>query len=61
VAQRIKNPAMWETWVQSLAWEDPLEKRMAMHSSIDLAYYLRLTIVLSYTLYGGYTEISAIS
>ena len=27
VAQLVKNPpAMWETWVQSLAWEDPLEK-----------------------------------
>ena len=27
VAQLVKNPpAMWETWVQSLSWEDPLEK-----------------------------------
>ena len=26
--------AMWETWVQSLGQEDPLEKEMAMHSSI---------------------------
>ena len=25
---------MWETWVQSLGWEDPLEKGMATHSSI---------------------------
>ena len=31
----VKNlPAMQETWVQSLAWEDPLEKGMATHSSI---------------------------
>ena len=31
----VKNlPAMWETWVQSLAWEDPLEAGMATHSSI---------------------------
>ena len=31
----VKNPpAMWETWVQSLGWEDPLEKGMATHSSI---------------------------
>ena len=31
----IKNlPAMWETWVQSLGWEDPLEEDMATHSSI---------------------------
>ena len=27
-------PAMQETWVQSLVWEDPLEKEMATHSSI---------------------------
>ena len=27
-------PAMWETWVRSLGWEDPLEKEMAIHSSI---------------------------
>ena len=26
-------PAMWETWVQSPGWEDPLEKEMATHSS----------------------------
>ena len=31
----VKNlPGMWETWVQSLGWEDPLEKGMATHSSI---------------------------
>ena len=35
VAQLVKNlAAMWETWVQSLGWEDPLEKEMAPHSSI---------------------------
>ena len=35
VAQRAKNlPAKQETWVWSLGWEDPLEKRMATHSSI---------------------------
>ena len=35
VAQLIKNPpAMWETWVWSLGWENPLEKRKATHSSI---------------------------
>ena len=35
VAQTVKNlPAMQETWVQSLGWEDPLEKGMATHSSI---------------------------
>ena len=35
VAQLVKNlPAMWETWVRSLGWEDPLEKGKAPHSSI---------------------------
>ena len=35
VAQRLKClPAMWETWVQSLGQEDPLEKEMAAYSSI---------------------------
>ena len=35
VAQLVKNlPAMWETWVWSLGWEDPLEKGKATHSSI---------------------------
>ena len=35
VAQMVKNlPAMWETWVQSLGWEEALEKGMATHSSI---------------------------
>ena len=35
VAQMVKNPpAMWEAWVQSLGWEDPLEEEMATHSSI---------------------------
>ena len=35
VAQRLKRlPAMQETWVRSLGWEDPLEEEMATHSSI---------------------------
>ena len=35
VAQRLKRlPAMWETWVQSLGREDPLEEGMATHASI---------------------------
>ena len=35
VAQLVKNlPAMQETWVRSLAWEEPLEEGMATHSSI---------------------------
>ena len=35
VAQLVKNtPAMLETWIHSLGWEDPLEKGKATHSSI---------------------------
>ena len=35
VTQLVKNwPAMWETWVWFLGWEDPLEKGKATHSSI---------------------------
>ena len=35
IAQLVKNPpAMWETWVPSLGWEDPPEKGKATHSSI---------------------------
>ena len=34
MAQLVENPpAMWETWVQSLGWEDPPEKGKATHSS----------------------------
>ena len=41
VALLVKNPpAMRETWVQSLGWEDPLEKGKATHSSI-LAWRMR--------------------
>ena len=35
VAQLVKNPsAVWETWVQSLGWVDPLEESMTTHSNI---------------------------
>ena len=35
VAQLVKNlPAMWETWVQSLGWEDLPEEGLGTHSSI---------------------------
>ena len=44
VAQMVKNlPAMQVTWVQSLGWEDPLEKGMATHSSI-LAWRILWTV-----------------
>ena len=35
VAQMVNHlPAVWETWVQPLGWEDPLEKGTATHTSI---------------------------
>ena len=44
VAQLVKNPpAMRETWVQSLGWEDPLGKGMATHASI-LAWRIPWTV-----------------
>ena len=47
VAQLVKNlPAVWETWVQSLGWEDPLEEAKATHSSI-LAWRIPWTIPFS--------------
>ena len=49
VAQLAKNPpAMRETWVRSLGWEDPLEKGKATHSSI-LAWRIPWTV---YSLWG---------
>ena len=43
IAQSVKNlPAVQETQVRSLGWEDPLEKEMATHSSI-LAWKMSLT------------------
>ena len=44
VAQLVKNlPAVQETWVRSLGWEDPLEKGKATHSSI-LAWRIPWTV-----------------
>jgi len=44
VVQLVKNlPAMWETWVQSLGWEDPWEKGKSIHSSI-LAWRIPWTV-----------------
>ena len=44
VAQLVKNlPAIWETWVPSLGWEDPLEKETATHSNI-LAWRIPWTV-----------------
>ena len=44
MAQLVKNPpAMWETWIQSLGWEDPLEKGKTTPSSV-LAWRLPWTV-----------------
>ena len=44
MAQLVKNlPAMQETWVQSLGWEDPLEKGKTTYSSI-LAWRIPWTV-----------------
>ena len=44
VAQLVKDsPAMWETWVQLLGWEDPLKKGKATHSNI-LAWGIPWTV-----------------
>ena len=44
MAQLVKNlPTMQETWVQSLGWEDPLEKGKSIHSSI-LAWRVPRTV-----------------
>ena len=37
MVQSVKNlPAMWETWIQSLGWEDPLEKGLEEWFPIDI-------------------------
>ena len=52
VAQLVKNPpAMRETWVQSLGWENPLEEGTATHSSI-LACRIPWTALVGYTPWG---------
>ena len=51
VAQLVKNlPAMWETVVRSLSWEDPLEKGKATHSSI-LAWRSTALVIVSHYYY----------
>ena len=45
MAQLVKNlTAMWETWVRSLGWEDPLEKGRVTHSSIPAWRIPRTTV-----------------
>ena len=54
VAQMVKNlPAMRETWVPSLGWEDPLEKGKATHSSF-LAWRIPWTVMSMGSQRGGH-------
>ena len=58
VAQIVKSlPAMQETWVQSLGWEDPLEKEMATHSSI-LAWTIPWTVYIVHGVAKSWTLLS---
>ena len=51
VAQLVKNPpTMRETWVQSLGWEDPLEREKATHSSF-LAWRIPIGIPVNSSLH----------
>ena len=53
VAQLVKNPpVMWETWVQSLGQEDPLEKGMATHSRFLAGESHGQRSLVSYSLWG---------
>ena len=58
VAQLVKNlPAMWETWVQLLGWEDSLEKGKALHSSI-LAWRIPRTVYIVHGVAKSWTQLS---
>ena len=51
VAQMVKLPTMWETWVQSLGWDYLLEKEMTNHSSI-LAWKIPWRNLVGYSPWG---------
>ena len=58
VVQAVKNPPIvWETWVQSLGWEDPLEKRMATQSSILAQRNPGQRSLTGYTVHRGHNEL----
>ena len=58
VAQLVRNlPAMWETWVRSLGWEDPLENGKATHSSI-LAWRIPWTTCIVHGVTKSQTQLS---
>ena len=52
MAQQVKNaPAVWETWVQSLDWEDPLEKGTVTYCSV-LAWRIPWRSLVGYSPWG---------
>ena len=51
-------PAVWETWVRSLSWEDPLEKEMATHSTI-LAWRISMERGAWWAIVHGVAELDA--
>ena len=53
----LNLPAMWETWVRSLGWEDPLEKGMATHSSI-LAWRIPMDRAIVHSVAKNWKELS---
>ena len=56
VAQMVKHlPAVWDTWVQSLGWEDPLAKGMATQST-TVAWRIPMDRGAWRTTVGGVTE-----
>ena len=58
VAQLVKNPpAMWETWVRSVGWEDPLEKGKATHSSV-LAWRIPWTVYIVHGVAESQTQLT---
>ena len=68
MAQLVKNlPAMRETWVRSLGWEDPLEKGKATHSSIlawkesDTTEQFSLSLYIPTDIYSALTNVSGIN
>ena len=67
VAQLVKNlPAVWETWIQSLGWEDPLEKGKATHSSnhthfVSLGKFISRYLILFIAMVNGIDSLISLS
>ena len=63
----VKNmPAVWETWIQSLGWEDPLEKGKATHSSnhthfVSLGKFISRYLILFIAMVNGIDSLISLS